>query len=411
MAEPPGLRRVRRSVLAAMGGNAAAGGQAVRLASVFAALFVILGTQLTYLPVWLDARGLTAAQIAFATSTPTFLRLVVTPTIAVLADRAQAHRGIIMALCWCGLALLFALSQLHQPIGIIALVIVMLVVVQSIMPLVDTLTMRAVRDDGLDYGRVRLWGSATFILASYLAGFCVAAGGTDSIIWLLLAGAALTAAAAQGLPTRNARVAGGRARLTSADMLALATDPRFVLFVVAASAIQASHAVFYVFGVLHWRAQGLSAGVIGTLWGISVVAEIALFWASRRVAMLGPAELIGLGAACGLVRWTAMAFDPPVALLAPLQILHAGTFAATHLGAMHWIARVVPDHQAGTAQALLSTASSGIGMGGAILLSGWLYADYGGSAYLGMAAMCAVGGASALGLRAAAGVRDAGHPG
>ena len=396
-----GPQRTWLGRVAAIVHSGAMGSTGVRLASMFAGLFVIHGAQLTYLPVWLDARGLTAAQIAFTTSAPTLLRLLVTPAIAIAADRSQAHRRTVQALCWSALALLLALSQLDQAPVIIAVVIVMLVVVQSIMPLVDTLTMRAVREQGLDYGRIRLWGSATFILSSYAAGFSVAAGGAASIVWLLLAGAALTAAAAHRLPTRaeSGPAASQHVRLTPADGLALAAEPRFVLFALAASAIQASHALFYVFGVLHWRAQGLSAGVIGTLWAVSVVAEIGLFWASRRVAMVGPSELIAIGAAAGLVRWTAMAFDPPVALLVPLQILHAGSFAATHLGAMHWIARSVPDHQAGTAQALFSTASAGIGMGGAMLLSGWLYTTFAGGAYLGMAALCAAGGAAALVLR------------
>jgi hypothetical protein len=67
---------------------------------------------------------------------------------------------------------------------------------------------------------------------------------------------------------------------------------------------------------------------------------------------------------------------------------------------MHWISRSVPDTQAGTAQALFSTASAGIGMGGAILLSGWLYPTFGGRGYLGMTALCALGGLAVLMLRA-----------
>ena len=379
----------------------------MRLALLYGALFVIHGVSLTYLPVWLDARGLTAGQIALATSAPTFLRLMATPAIAFLADRAQAHRAFVLGLSWAGLALLLLLTQVRPTAWLILTVIAMLVAVQSIMPLADTLTMRAVREEKLDYGRIRLWGSATFILASYLAGFSVAASGPETIVWLLVAGAALTAAAGHLLtpPRQSGSGAQMRPRLTPADVAALATDPRFLLFVLAAGAIQSSHALFYVFGVLHWRAQGLSAGVIGTLWGLSVVAEIILFWAwrswaARGAGLVGPAELIAIGAACGVVRWSAMVFDPPVALLVPLQILHAGTFAATHLGAMHWIGRYVPDHQAGTAQALFSTASSGIGMGGAILLSGWLYPAFGSAAYLGMTALCLIGGVAALTLRA-----------
>ena len=47
---------------------------------------------------------------------------------------------------------------------VIALVVLMLIALQTIMPLADTVTMAAVQARGLDYGRIRLWGSLTFIV-------------------------------------------------------------------------------------------------------------------------------------------------------------------------------------------------------------------------------------------------------
>src|SRR5204863_8498660 len=105
----------------------------------------------------------------------------------------------------------------------------------------------------------------------------------------------------------------------------------------------------------------------------------------------GAAELVVLGAGAAVIRWLAMGFDPPLVLLVPLQLLHALTFGATHLGAMHFIGRVVPGAQAGTAQALYASVTSGIAMGGAMLVAGPLYAAYAGRAYWAMAALAAVG--------------------
>ena len=61
------------------------------------------------------------------------------------------------------------------------------------------------------------------------------------------------------------------------------------------------------------------------------------------VRRIGPVELIVLGGGAAVVRWLAMGFDPPLALLVPLQMLHALTFGATHIGAIHFIGRVVPE--------------------------------------------------------------------
>lgn len=376
-----------------------AGAWALRLSMFFGALFLILGVHLTYLPVWLDGRGLSATEIALASSAPMLMRLVLTPATAFAADRAHAHREIIIGACVLALVLMLVLRVTTSVVLVIAFVVLMHIALQTIMPLADTLTMAAVKQRGLDYGRIRLWGSITFIVASYIAGFTVAALGSEAVLLLSIAGCLLTLAAALWLPRAETTTAARR--LTLGEATALLRDRPFLLFMVTVGTIQASHAMFYVFGVLHWRSQGLSAGTIATLWAIGVVAEIALFWSARWLTPLGPVQLITLGAMAGIVRWLAMAMDPAPWMLVPLQILHAGTFAATHLGAMHWIGARVPQATAGTAQAMLSTFSSGIVASGVTLLSGPLYATYAGGAYLAMMACCIVGLASGWALHRA----------
>ena len=90
-----------------------------------------------------------------------------------------------------------------------------------------------------------------------------------------------------------------------------------------------------------------------------------------------------------------MAFDPPVALLPVLQLLHAGSFAATHLGLMGFMARAVPRDLAATAQGFVATWS-GLVNASAMFVSGFVYAATGSLAYLVMAAMALVGLFSAL---------------
>jgi cell division protein FtsW (lipid II flippase) len=89
--------------------------------------------------------------------------------------------------------------------------------------------------------------------------------------------------------------------------------PAFWLAILAASLVQASHAVYYGFGALEWRTAGLGGGTIGGLWALGVVAEIVLFALSSRLpAACGPLVLIGLGAAGGLSIWQAYLFFPHV---------------------------------------------------------------------------------------------------
>jgi PPP family 3-phenylpropionic acid transporter len=167
----------------------------------------------------------------------------------------------------------------------------------------------------------------------------------------------------------------------------------FALFLAAAAMIQGSHAVYYAFGTLHWRAAGYSEDVIGALWAEGVVAEIVLFMVGGRlVRRLGPARLIALGGFAGTVRWLVLGLTDALPALVCVQILHAFTFGAAHLGAIHFIARAVPPALSATAQRLYSAVVMGLGLGLMLLASGWLYTAFAGGAFHAMAAAALIGG-------------------
>jgi PPP family 3-phenylpropionic acid transporter len=370
---------------------------AARISFFYWAIFLIVGLQTPFLPLWLDTRGLGVTEISIAGALPLFVRIVATPMVAYLADRSGDHRRVVIILAWSGLACTILLSQSTRVWPIIFLTALMMLTTSSIMPLTETLAMRAVRAKGLDYGRMRLWGSISFIVATLVGGAAIERWTGSAVIWLIVAAVTLTALAAHALPRPDldAASAGGatRPRISRADVATLITSPLFLLFLAAAGMVQASHAVFYVYGVLHWRGLGLSATWTGVLWAIAVIVEIALFARSGAVLkVLSPLGLIALGGVAAVVRWIAMAFDPPLAALIPLQMLHALTFGATHIGTVHFISQNIPPERAGTAQALQASVTAGIAMGGATLLAGQLYGPIGAKAYLAMALL----GAGAL---------------
>ena len=109
------------------------------------------------------------------------------------------------------------------------------------------------------------------------------------------------------------------------------------------------------------------------------------------VGAVGATGMIVLGGAGGLLRWGAMAFDPPTALLPLLQILHALSFGATHLGSMHVLARTAPAGRSATAQGDF-VAVQGIVFAAVMSGAGVLVAAVGDLAYGAMAAVAAAGG-------------------
>jgi PPP family 3-phenylpropionic acid transporter len=384
-------------------GSAAARSFAARVALFYGALFVIYGTHVPFTPVWLAWRGLSAGEISAIMAAPFFLRVLVTPAIALAADRHGAHRDAMIVLAWAALAVVLALSQVSGFWPILLLMVPLVMCNSSVMPLAETVAVRGVREAGLDYGRMRLWGSLTFIAASFAGGLIIDRVGAGAGIWMVAAGCALTVAAAHLLP-RPAKSA--EPAMSSRRPLWHAAEPRqllaskpFLAFLLAAGSAQAAHATLLTYATLLWQSQGLSAGVCGALWAVAVLAEVVLFaYSGPLLARVGAANLLIAGAGLSILRWAAMAFDPPLTLLVPLQVLHAVTYGGTHVAAIHFIHQAVPVEMQGSAQALYATIASGVAMGFATLVAGHLYATHGGQSYLAMAALSvvALGAAGAL---------------
>ena len=166
-------------------------GFAVRVSALFAAFFFIAGMQLAYLPVWLDWAGLGPRETAIVTAAPLIVRIAATPLIAFAADRSGNYRRVLIALSWAALAALLVLAQARGFWAILAAMLIFAVAWTAIMPLTETVAIGGVRAAGLDYGRMRLWGSLSFIAASFCGGLLVERVGAGAIIWLVVVGGAL----------------------------------------------------------------------------------------------------------------------------------------------------------------------------------------------------------------------------
>jgi PPP family 3-phenylpropionic acid transporter len=363
-----------------------------RTALFYGVSCVLIGINMPFFPVWLAATGLDAGQVGLVLAVPAFVRIIAVPAFARVADHWQALRGtligssILAAFAYLGVGLCEGLA------AIIAMVALAAVFNSPNMSLLDAYALRGLKARGGAYGPVRLWGSATFIAANLGAGLLFNVIDARDLIWLIAAAAAAIAVSSFVLVPLHAAPAAPAARPGKQ----LWRDPAFVTVLIAASLIQAAHAVYYGFSTIHWAAAGLGGGTIGALWGLGVVAEIILFALSGRLPpAFTPPMLIVVGAAGSVVRWTAMAFDPPLALLPLLQCLHALSFGATHLGTVAYVAQATPHHLGATGQAYFSV-TLGIAMGAAMMLSGALYAAWGSYAYAAMAIVALAGGAMAL---------------
>ncbi len=359
---------------------------AARLALFYGALFGMMGTHLPFFTVWLKAVGIDAFWIGIITAVPPVTRFTVLPIVTGLAERRQMLRGAIIVTGFATALGFLVMGTQQLPLLVFLVYAVTCCLWTPMVPLTDAYALRGVRLYGLNYGPLRLWGSAAFVAGALLCGLLVDVIAAQNLIWVIASVAALSALVGLGLQplgqpmTAQHAVHGARALLG---------DRGFIAIIVASALIQSSHSAYYIFASIAWQQAGFGGLTIAGLWVLGVLAEIALFALSPRFT-LQPSLLVVISSLCAVLRWVITAQDPPVPILAVVQLLHGLTFGLTQVGIMGLMVRHVPGHVMARGQGYLA-ACSGIVAGLTSILSGLVYTRYGQGVYYMMAAMAASG--------------------
>jgi PPP family 3-phenylpropionic acid transporter len=355
---------------------------AVRLALFYGAVFGVVGTHLPFFPVWLKAIDIDPAWIGLIIAVPSITRFTTLPFITAAAERRRALR-LALILMACTTTIGFGiLGWLRDPVAVLIVYVLTCVMWTPTVPLTDGYALKSLARYRLDYGPLRLWGSAAFVVGALGCGVLIQTIEARHVIWIIVAMAAVGALASFGLvpltiPPPPDASAGRETRLLR--------DPGFLAIVAASALTQGSHAAYYTFASIAWQKEGIGGLVIAGLWVLGVLAEIVLFALSPRFRW-PPATLVILAAFCAVARWVIIAQSPPLWLLALVQLSHGITFGLTLVGTMSLLQRHVPPERIARAQGYLA-AATGIVMASTAIVSGAVYARIGEGLYYAMAAM------------------------
>jgi MFS transporter, PPP family, 3-phenylpropionic acid transporter len=368
------------------------------LALFYGTLFGLGGTYLPFFPVWLKAVGIDASWIGIITAVPAVTRFTVLPVVTALSERRQSLRGAMIVTAFATALGFSVVGTQHQPLLVLLAFAVTACVWTPMVPLTDGYALRGVARYSLDYGPLRLWGSAAFIAGALACGLLVDWIAARHLIWVIAGVAGLGAVASLGLRPLDrpkpapAAVAGAGtlprqpgSQRESDSLL----EPGFLAIILASALIQGSHAAYYSFSSITWQASGFGGLTIAGLWALGVLAEIVVFALSPRFAW-PPAKLVLIGALAAVARWLITAQEPSAAVLAMVQLAHGLTFGLTQLGTMGLLVRHVPGHVMVRGQGYLA-ACGGIVTSCASILSGAVYARYGQGVHYVMAAMALSG--------------------
>ena len=348
-------------------------------AALSASYFAHIGFFNPYLPLWLKDLGLSLVAISVLTSVQASTRLFAPYVWGWLSD----HTGERVRLMRIGAAVALAsacLLWLELPALWLGVVLfVMFTHTSAMMPMSEAAMAHMVSQGGAfdakRYGRVRLWGSIGFLLTVFVAGAWFEAFGMHQFPSMTILSLLAVLASVWWLPDVKETVHAEQVRPAVWPVLRQAPVRWFF---VSAFCHVLSHIGIYVFFSLYLDALGYSKTLIGVMWAVSVVVEIAwFFWQSRWLHRLPLSGWLLLASAAMVLRMALTASWADVLwVLVLAQALHALTFAAHHTASVAMVSHHFPGRLRGRGQALYTVIAYGFpgvlgGLLGGVISERW----------------------------------------
>jgi PPP family 3-phenylpropionic acid transporter len=375
-----------------------------RLSSFYLFYFATLGGFLPYWNLYLKQLGLDAAQIGNLSAVLVGSRIVAPNFWGWIADRTGHNLRLIRLTLFFSAAAFSAFLLVRGYTELALCTFGFGVFWNASLPLFEAVTLAHLRDDAHRYSRIRLWGSVGFIAAVQGLGWWFDRQPIGQlrlfVVTLLLLNWIVTLMLPRPVP-----------RQTHAEpfgVLSVLKRPEVLVFLVVSMLLQAAHGPYYVFYSIYLQQLHYSAAATGSLWALGVFAEIVLFVFMRPLlGLLTLRSILLWSLLLAAARWLLIGwYAQTLAILVSAQLLHAASFGAAHIAAIHLVQRYFGEQHQSKGQALYSSFSFGLGGMGGSLFSGYYWDELGPRTIFGAAALACL---FAYGIACAGLARDHGE--
>ncbi|WP_292767427.1 MFS transporter [Microbacterium sp. UBA3486] len=313
----------------------------------------------SYWGLWLAERGFSLSEIGTAVACSLMAR---TLTVAVIYPALNRHATLLRLSRIVPWVITAAAIPYLFVVGfpmLLAVSIVFGLIYPIMLPLNETVATVAARQQLLPYGPTRALGSAGFMVGTLIAGWLSSALGPEVLVYALI-GSCLLAAVIGIIHPREAEALSVRGSGTR-GFANLFHDRAFLACLAIAILVQGSHAAYYSFGAI--RAGEITTPLmVPFLLVLAPLSEFILFsLARRRFEGFGYRTLFALGAIVAAVRWVLLAFAGNWLVFALSQVLHAGSYATTHIAFTMYVRDRVAIEDQSAAQGLYASLAMGLG--------------------------------------------------
>ena len=335
------------------------------------AYYAYAGTFGTYATLYFAARGLTVPQIGILVSLIPVMRIFGPNLWGWAADRS-GRRVMVMRLTALGALVAFGfifLAGSYLQFFIVMMLVNLFTSAQG--PLCDALMLSEMRGDLSNYGKLRLWGSLGFIAAVMGAGYFLDWFGVEALLGFTFVLLILVFCASLRI---RERAEPPRPHDTP-RLWSVLRKPEVGAFFLSAALMCGAHMCLYAFYSLYLARAGYSKPLIGAMWALGVVAEVAFFYFQSRVfGRFGARRVMLFAFGAAVLRFAVTGAAPGLLwVMITAQLMHSATFAAHHSASVMTMQRWFAGPLQASGQALYMSVAYGLGctVGGLVLTFCW----------------------------------------
>src|SRR5262245_36110049 len=361
-----------------------------QLAGFYFFYFAHVGAFAPFFSIYLDTAGLPPLEIGVVMALPAVTRVIAPHLWGWLADVSGRRIMLVRAALLAGLLSWLGLFASTSFLWICAAIFAAGFFLSAALPIMEAATLTHLGEHAGRYGEIRLWGSIGYVVTVVGCGYALDIYPVRVLLWIVSLAIVGTLAYACLVPEAET----ARHDSDRKSIVHVLKQPEVIALMTACALMAVAHGPYYAFYSIHVVEHGYSKGVIGWLWALGVICEIAIFLRlSRLYATFTLRNILIWSFALSVVRFLLIGWgaESLVALLLA-QVLHAasfGTFHAAAIGLVHQLFR--GRHQA-RGQAIYGSLTFGVGGVIGSLASGYLWDLAGPELTFTAASACALGG-------------------
>ena len=204
-------------------------------------------------------------------------------------------------------------------------------------PLVEGLASLFLREENIDYGKARTYGSLGFTVIGIIIGGILSYVGNEALYYILIFLVALYLVFMFLPQPKLVKNLSFEEQKTNKEKESLYSwvlkDRNAILLIITVFLYQLSHTAYNNYNALYLESMNISAKWLsGVILNVSVIAEIIFFIFSKRlVKRIKPKNLMIFAGVCAIIRWGALAMFHNIYVFTIMQTFHAITFAVAHI--------------------------------------------------------------------------------